>query len=95
MREQLPDPLGQQGRMVSKTGATEIWARQLANGDLAVALFNRSDVMSDMTVYWAVLGIQGKHKLRDLWRQTSLGSEREAFSTEVQGHGAMLLRIAR
>jgi len=89
------DPLGQQGRRISKTGVAEIWARQLENGDLAVALFNRGDIMAEVTALWPVLGIEGKHKVRDLWRHNSLGSVRDEFTTEVAAHGVVLVRISR
>jgi len=89
------DPLGQQGRRISKTGVAEVWARQLQNGDLAVALFNRGDVMAETSVAWPVLGIEGKHKVRDLWRHNSLGSLRDQYTTEVAGHGVVLVRISR
>jgi alpha-galactosidase len=89
------DPLGQQGRLISKEGATEVWAKQLENGDLAVALFNRGGVMTGVAVYWAILGLNGKHKVRDLWRHESLGAMRDGYSADVQQHGVVMLRIAR
>jgi alpha-galactosidase len=89
------DPLGQQGRRVSKEGATEIWAKPLANGDLAVAFFNRSEVMTEVTAYWAVLGLEGKHKVRDLWKHASAGSAKDAYMVDVPQHGVVMLRIAR
>ena len=89
------DPAGHQGRLVSKTGSTEIWAKQLADGDLAVALFNRGNLMTEVRVYWPILGIEGKHKVRDLWRQRDLGSMRDQYYAEVPAHGAVLIRIER
>jgi len=89
------DSLGQQGRMISKNGTGEVWARQLGNGDLAVALFNRGEVMTEMYVDWPVLGIQGKHKVRDLWRHEGLGSLRDTYTTEVSAHGVVMVRISR
>jgi len=34
------DPLGQMGMRIGKNGPLEIWARNMANGDVAVALYN-------------------------------------------------------
>jgi alpha-galactosidase len=89
------DPLGQQGHRISKSGATEVWARPLENGDLAVALFNRGDLMTEVTAYWAILGLEGKHKVRDLWKHASLGAVRDAVTADVPQHGVVMLRIAR
>ena len=89
------DPLGQQGRLVSKEGVTEVWAKPLENGDLAVALFNRSNTMTVVAVYWEILGLNGKHKVRDLWRHVSLGALKDGYSADVAQHGVVMLRIAR
>jgi len=89
------DSLGQQGRLISKTGVAQVWARQLDGGDLAVALFNRGDAMAQMSVEWPVLGLAGKHKIRDLWHHTNMGTFRDQYTTEVAAHGVVMLRIAR
>jgi len=44
---------------------------------------------------WEILGLKGKHKVRDLWTHTDLGSFRDGYSAAVQAHGVILLRIAR
>jgi len=89
------DPLGRQGFRVSKDAGAEIWVKPLENGDLAVALFNRTDRMTNVTAYWEIVGIKGKHKVRDLWLHADMGSFRDAYSAEVPAHGVTLLRVAR
>ena len=89
------DKLGDQGRRFSKDGGGEAWYKQLANGDLAVGLFNRSEGMQSVVAQWEILGLKGKHKVRDLWTHTELGSFRDGYSAAVQAHGVILLRIAR
>ncbi len=89
------DKLGQQGYRVSKEAGLEIWVKQLENGDLAVALFNRGEQMTSATAYWQILGISGKHKVRDLWVHRDMGPFRDSYSAEVAGHGVVLLRISR
>jgi alpha-galactosidase len=89
------DKLGQQGRRISKEAGAELWMRPLENGDLAVALFNRSDRMVSISAIWELLGLKGKHKIRDLWAHQDLGSFRDAYSAQVPVHGVVLLRIAR
>ena len=89
------DKLGQQGRRVSKDGDGELWSRQLENGDLVLAFFNRGDGMVDIKAYGDVLGLKGKHKMRDLWMHNDMGSFRDYYSLDVAAHGVVLLRIAR
>ena len=89
------DKLGRQGTRVSKEAGAEIWTKPLENGDLALALFNRSEAMVSVKAFWEILGLKGKHKLRDLWTHEELGSFRDYYSREVVAHGVVLLRIAR
>ncbi len=89
------DKLGQQARRFSKDGGGEAWVKRLSNGDLAVGLFNRSEGMETVVARWEILGLTGKHKIRDLWTHSDLGAFRDAYSAAVQAHGVILLRIAR
>jgi alpha-galactosidase len=89
------DKLGQQGRRVSKEGGAEIWVRPLENGDMALALFNRSEAMVSVRALWEILGLKGKHKIRDLWTHSDMGSFRDTFSSQVAVHGVIMLRVAR
>ena len=88
------DKLGQQGNRISRDGDTEVWMRPLENGDLAVALFNRGDRMTEVSAYWPILSLKGKHKVRDLWRHDE-STVKDAYTIEVAAHAAVLIRIAR
>src|SRR5262245_40331042 len=46
------DPAGKQGRQAWKSGAQEIWVRELAGGDRAVAIFNRAAEAASIAVKW-------------------------------------------
>merc|ERR1712183_1171219 len=54
------DPLGQMGIRLTDNTSTQIWARKMANGDVAVALYNRGDDTQkavDITVQFNITGI--------------------------------------
>lgn len=87
------DVLGKQGRRVWKDGTSEVWAKPLEDGSLAVGLFNRGDQEVRVAAKWNALGIQGKHKVRDLWRQKDLGWFDGQFETAVGRHGAAFIRV--
>jgi alpha-galactosidase len=89
------DPLGRQGFRVSKEGDGEIWEKPLANGDLAVGLFNRGATMTTVKAFWEILGLKGRHKVRDLWVHEEEGTSKDFFSGEVPAHGVVLVRISR
>lgn len=87
------DPLGIPGRRVRKDGDLEVWAKEMEDGSKAVGLFNRGEFEADVQVRWADLGIQGKHAVRDLWRQKNLGSADGEFTCRVPRHGVRLVRF--
>lgn len=88
------DPLGKAADRKSVDGETEVWARRLFDGAIAVGLFNRGEEEAEVTARWSELGLSGKCLVRDLWRRRDLGVFADSFTASVPKHGAMLLRIA-
>lgn len=87
------DPLGKQASRKAKQGDTEVWARPLFDGTTAVALFNRGNEASEVTVQWSEVGLSGSQPVRDLWRHKDLGAAEGLFRAAVPSHGAIMLRI--
>ena len=87
------DPLGRQAARVSQDGQREVWAKEMEDGSVAVGLFNRGQRPQTVTAQWSDLGISGKQRVRDLWRQQDLGEFEGEFSAEVGRHGVVLVRI--
>jgi alpha-galactosidase len=87
------DPLGRQAARVQRTDASDIWAKRMEDGSLAVGLFNRGYLTGTVTVALKTLGLTGPQRVRDLWRQKELGTERDRITAEIPGHGALLLRL--
>jgi alpha-galactosidase len=67
--------------------------KPMEDGSLAVGLFNRGEVKTKLTALWSGLGIAGKQKVRDLWRQKYLGTFNEKFSATVARHGVVMIRL--
>ena len=89
------DPLCRQAVPVSRKNGCEVWARPLADGSLAVGLFNRSFVECEVTADFSDLGITGKHTVRDLWRQQDLGKFSGSFTAKVPRHGVVFVKISK
>jgi alpha-galactosidase len=87
------DPLGKQAQRLIQKGQTEVWARPLWDGTMAVGLFNRAPQTEKIKVNWADLRLKGKQNVRDLWHHKDLGTFRNSFTTEVNSHGVVLLKI--
>ena len=88
------DALGKQAKRVGKDGETEVWAKPMSDGSLAVGLFNRGAAEASCAARWSDLGLSGSRMVRDLWRQKDLGSFEDSFSTPVRSHGVVLVRIS-
>jgi alpha-galactosidase len=89
------DPLGRQARPLVQDDQTLILAKPMEDGSLAVGLFNLGELPREIAVEWSLLGIQGGHNVRDLWRQADLGVFADRFAAEVPRHGVALLRLHR
>jgi alpha-galactosidase len=87
------DPLGQQGHRVAKDEDTEVWARDMEDGSKVVALFNRGEMETTVTAKWSDLGLEGRYRVRDLWRQKDVSEFDTSFGTKVPRHGAAMFRL--
>ncbi|HPC93296.1 MAG TPA: NPCBM/NEW2 domain-containing protein [Sedimentisphaerales bacterium] len=87
------DPLGIQARPLVQDDETLIMAKAMADGSLAVGLFNLAELPREMSVDWPLLGLSGKRLVRDLWRQKDLGTYDSRFAANVSRHGVALVRL--
>jgi alpha-galactosidase len=89
------DVLGKPAGRTSSDGWTEVWARPLSDGTMAVGLFNRSPEAAAVTAKWADLGLTGSQPVRDVWLQKDLAPVRDAFTATVPRHGVVFLKVGR
>ncbi|RVX45971.1 alpha-galactosidase [Nonomuraea polychroma] len=87
---------GSQGRRVADFGETEVWAKPMSDGSVAVVLLNRTGAAATVATTAAALGIGGssQYTLKDLWSKattTSTGS----VSATVPSHGVAMYRVTR
>ena len=87
------DPLGIGARRVTVAGQTEVWARPLWDGTVAVGLFNRSETAAKVAVNWSAIGLAGAQNVRDLWQQRDLSALADGYSVDVAAHGAALVKV--
>jgi len=89
------DPAGHAADKVRDDGVLQVYAKELSDGSIAVALLNRGSATADMTVSprrdlalpW------DSYRVRDLWRHADLGTFTIPFTTEVISHEARVLRL--
>lgn len=87
------DPLGRQAEDLDVPGG-EILVKKLADGGVAVGLFNPGEAPSTVAVTWAQAGVAGPQRVRDLWRHRDLGVFTDRFEARVPVHGVELVKLA-
>lgn len=89
------DVLAKAGGRVWSEDRTEIWSRLLADGTIAVALFNRGLDSHRIEARWSDLGLEGAQPVRNLWERRELGNFDGSYAIDVPSHGAVMLKIGR
>jgi alpha-galactosidase len=89
------DPLGKQALVVSDTAGRMVFAKPLANGDIAVALYNSTDAVAVISAAASATGLTQApaYRLNDLWR----GATTQAGPTLAAGvpaHGTVVYRAS-
>jgi alpha-galactosidase len=87
------DSLGKQATRIEQDGQTEVWAKPMADGSVAVGFFNRGPNPATVSINWSDLKMTGSQPVRDLWRQQELGSHDSGCSVQVNSHGAALVQV--
>jgi alpha-galactosidase len=49
--------------------------------------------MEKLAVKWAELGLKGRLRVHDVWRQKDIRDAAEEFTTEVGPHGVTLIHL--
>jgi len=94
------DPLGQMGIRLTGDTSAQVWARKMANGDVAVALYNHDDAAAgaaDITVQFNMTGINlyTDVDVFDIWEKKSVGTfSKEYTAKAVPSHGTAFLRLS-
>lgn len=79
-------------------GMVDAIAKPLADGTIAVAVFNKTDTYKQSySVPWSVLGweVTDKVEVRDLWQHKDLGIYSHAVTVTAEPHGCAFLRLKR
>jgi alpha-galactosidase len=92
------DPLGKQATCVQTIGNLRIYVKELEDGTRAVGFCNFGLEKVDLSYKdFKKLGITGKQRVRDLWRQkdiTNLDTQKGKLTVKIPVHGVVLYKFS-
>ncbi len=89
------DRLGKQATRLYQHGDLSVWSKPLADGTVAVGLFNNGWGSRDVTLPLADVGFAGGAALHDVWLGKDLGRRNGLYAQHLPGHGSVLLILSR
>jgi alpha-galactosidase len=89
------DPLGRQGMEIASAGGLDVLAKPLADGSVAVTLFNENATAATISTTASAAGLAAAraYRLDDLWQHRSTESG-GTISASVPGHGVAMFRVS-
>ncbi len=92
------DPLGKQAKRIYAEGPVEVWARPLADGSIAIAIFNFGEdetFLRGIGLHLEQAGAGKGWKARDLWTGKDLGPIHNDYATDLKRHASLLVRLTK
>jgi alpha-galactosidase len=92
------DPAGHQGHRIYQEGPVQIWARTLADGSTALALFNTGEDASPMrniAIPLKQLGFSKPPAATDVWTNKPVGRLDASYKPTIPRHASILLKLTK
>jgi len=92
------DPMGKAAGRVWADNWTQVWARPLSDGTMAVGLFNRAPQPMAVTVKFADISVADGSPVRFPWTQSNaagISDSAKAYTATVPRHGVVLIKVGR
>lgn len=93
------DPMGQQADLISEDNGMIVFAKDCANGDVAISVTNMTETERDFTFDFSqipALDVQQPFRVFDLWNQTALpGTFVAQLKTNVASHATKVFRLSK
>jgi alpha-galactosidase len=89
------DSLGRQATKVAGSDKHPVYLKPLADGSVAIGLFNRDLEEARIEVSLNDLKLEGQYRVRDVWSQKDEESVSTAINQAIPPHGAKLLKLTK
>ncbi|UXX78114.1 glycoside hydrolase family 27 protein [Reichenbachiella carrageenanivorans] len=86
----------EQGKIIKREGNTQVWAKQLKNGQVAVMFLNLDTACEqEMTIDLKELGFKGSVKVRDLLKGKDLGEYAKSLSATAETNQCKVMLVSK
>lgn len=84
----------EQGKKIKTEGKTEVWAKKLRDGNMAVFLLNReTEKTKEIEISLKELGLKGNLKIVDVYANKDYGKVTKSISHKIEPHSGKFLFI--
>lgn len=86
---------GEHPKEIFNKDGSVIWMSSIPNSkDVYVGMFNISDSDKNISLNLSLLGIKGKVTVRDLWKHEDVATVSKNYSTMVNAHASLLMKVS-
>ncbi len=92
------DRMGQQAEFIGEYDGVQVYAKDLENGDVAIAVLNLNGTSRNFTVDFSTipaLDADYAYMMRDLWEKTNVGEFKDEYSLSVASHETKVYRMSK
>lgn len=92
------DRMGQQAEFIGEYNGIQVYAKDLENGDVAIAVVNLNSTAADFTVDFSTIPALDESKsylMRDLWKKANVGEVTGEYSLSVASHETKVYRLSQ
>jgi len=87
------DKKGVQGKRIWQEGPMQIWAKPLADGSTALAIFSIGSHEMEVNADLKDLNLPDTVQARDLWQHKDLAPITKTLTVKLPRHGVSMLRV--
>lgn len=89
------DALGKSASLITTLDTTEVWKKQLEDGSFAFGFLNLSNESTTVKIPFSAVELQGRNRIRNLWKKEDLGVLENEFEITIPAHGIVMLQTNR
>jgi alpha-galactosidase len=88
------DKMGRQGVRKMNNDTWDIFVKPLENGDVAIAILNKSDTVQNCKIDFKELELIGDYHIKDLWMHKIIGKGK-GWKGSIQAHETKMFRLTK